>query len=357
MTAELMQKLNLPDLMTLNDGTPVRQASQWPLRRAELIDLLSREEYGYTPKAPSRVEGAIVSGDDNAFAGKAVQQRIELTFDTPAGSFTFPMMLTYPKADRAVPVFVNVAFRPDLPERYCPLEEIIDRGYALASFCYTDVTADGAEIDGLAVKYPVDEKTGWGKIGMWAFACSRVLDYLEDRPEIDSARAAVVGHSRLGKTALWCGAQDERFSMVISNDSGCSGAAITRNKVGEKIADITDRFPFWFCGNYRNWRGREDEMPFEQHMLLALVAPRLLYVCSADQDQWAHPENEFLGCCAASPAWRLLRLPGLITDGRMPELNAPLHDGSVCYHVRPGTHFFSRTDWNYQMDCRDRHGV
>ena len=205
--------------------------------------------------------------------------------------------------------------------------------------------------------YPIDEKTGWGTIGMWAFAASRVLDYLETRSDVDAQRACVTGHSRLGKTALWCAAQDERFTMAVSNDSGCSGAAISRGKVGESIERITRVFPYWFCGNYRAWADREYEAPFDQHMLLSLIAPRRLYVCSAIEDTWADPESEFLACVAASPAWTVQRVPGLITPDAMPAVNQPLMEGGVCYHVRTGTHFHSRTDWNWHMDCRDRYHI
>ncbi|MBE5808616.1 MAG: hypothetical protein E7317_09805, partial [Clostridiales bacterium] len=294
----------LPPLMVMQDGEKVRTEEQWRARRAELIDMLAREEYGYTPQAPDEVTGTVESSAE-AFAAKAVQETVTLSFDTPNGGFSFPFTLIVPHADGPAPVFVVIAFRPDVPDKYLPMEEIIDRGYAVATFCYKDVTSDSAEMDGIASMYPWDEKTGWGKIGMWAFAASRVMDYLETRPDIDASRACVTGHSRLGKTALWCGAQDERFGMVISNDSGCSGAALSRDKLGETVKAITDVFPYWFCGNYAAWADREEEMPFDQHMLLSLIAPRKLYVCSAEQDAWADPENEYLACCAASEAWQL----------------------------------------------------
>ena len=364
----LCEKLNmrrLPEVLIMNDGRRVQTPDDWRARRREIIELFSREEYGFTPAAPERVTGVIEPSipengwetDESAFANKAVQQAIRLTFDTPGGSFSFPMMLAVPKGVKKAPVFVCIAFRKAFPDRYLPVEEIIDHGFAVAAFCYKDVTDDSADFDKLAALYPRDEKTGWGKIGMWAFAASRVLDYLETREDIDLSRVCVTGHSRLGKTALWCAAQDERFSMAVSNDSGCSGAALSRQSAGETIVDITDRFPFWFCGNYQAWRGRENDMPFDQHMLLALMAPRTVYVCSAQEDQWADPRNEFLSCAAASEAWSLLRVPGLIAPDAMPELNQPLMDGGVCYHIRTGTHFHSRTDWGWHMACREKHGI
>ena len=356
MLKEKLAARGIPALMTMNDGTPVKTPDGWRARRRELIDLLSREEYGYTPAAPEKVTGEILERAD-AFANKAVQQTVSVSFETPKGLFSFPFTLIAPKAVQKAPVFVVIAFRPEVPDQYLPAEEIIDHGFAVATFFYKDVSDDSGVFDKLAELYPRDEKTGWGKIGMWAFAASRVLDYLETREDIDAARACVAGHSRLGKTALWCGAQDERFSMVVSNDSGCSGAAVSRDKVGETVGRIATVFPYWFCGNFQAWKEREHEMPFDQHMLLALVAPRRLYVCSAEEDTWADPESEFLGCFAASEAWTALRVPGLIAPDAMPEVGAPLTEGGVCYHLRAGSHFFSRTDWLNHMACREKHGV
>ena len=356
MLKEKLAARGIPALMTMNDGRPVKTPDDWRARRVELIDLLSREEYGYTPAAPEKVTGEVEAKAD-AFANKASQETVRLSFDTPSGPFSFPFTLVTPKAVKKAPVFVVIAFRPEVPDRYLPTEEIIDHGFAIATFCYKDVTDDSAEFDKLAAMYPRDPKTGWAKIGMWAFAASRVLDYLETREEIDATRACVTGHSRLGKTALWCGAQDERFAMVISNCSGCSGAAISRDKIGESVDRIAQVFPFWFCGNYQAWRGREHEAPFDQHMLLSLVAPRKLYVCSAEEDSWADPQSEFLSCVAASEAWTALRVPGLVTPDEMPALNQPLTDGGVCYHVRSGSHFFSRTDWLNHMACREKYNI
>ena len=356
MLQDLIDNRKLPSLMVNAQGKNVRTVDEWLARRRELIELLSREEYGFTPPAPVNVTGEVTESGD-AFAEKAVMESVTISFTTPKGIFSFPIKLIYPKGRVNTPVFVYIAFRHEIPDKYVPAEEIIDRGYAIAVMCYKDVTSDGPDLDGLAAMYYREGDSCWGKIGMWAFAASRVLDYLETRPEVDATRACVNGHSRLGKTALWCGAQDERFAMVVSNDSGCSGAAITCDKTGETVEKIYRVFPFWFCERYGTWANREHEMPFDQHMLLSLVAPRRLYVCSAQTDDWADPRSEFLSACAASEAWRLLRVPGLITPDELPALDAPLQDGGVCYHVRTGSHFHSRTDWVWHMDARDRYGV
>ena len=343
----------LPSLLDAATRTP----ADWRARRAELLTTLSREEYGFTPAAPTSVRAEILS-TERVCAGKAMQTRVALSFDTPRGEFTFPFNLVIPVANRPVPAFAALCFRPDIPDKYLPMEEIVDHGFAVASIYYKDVTADGPELDGRAAMYPSDPATGWGKLGMGAFAASRVMDYLETLDSIDHSRVCVIGHSRLGKTALWCGAQDERFSMAVSNDSGCSGAAISRGKVGETIRDIADtRFPYWFCGNYRNWIDREYEAPFDQHMLLALLAPRRLYVCSATEDEWADPASEYAGAKAASEAWTFLRAPGLIGPETLPEADMPFHGGHVAYHLRTGPHFESRTDWNYVMAYREKYNV
>lgn len=391
----------LPPLMEMLDGSPVKTRDGWRARRFELLQMLSREEYGFTPAAPKQIFPEIQSTEISC-GGKALESRVTLSFETPNGLYSFPFVLIRPRTAEPVPAFVVINFRPDIPDKYIPVEEIIDRGYALAVVYYKDVTDDSAKMDGLAAMYPVDPQTGWGKIGMWAFACSRVMDYLETLPCIDATRVCVSGHSRLGKTALWCAAQDERFSMAVSNDSGCSGAAISRGKVGESIRDIADvRFPYWFCGNYRSWMDREWAAPFDQHMLLALIAPRHLYVCSATEDEWADPVSEFLCAAAVSEVWNLHRVPGLVNAESIfssswlaPEANVdvdipvlddlfgeppldpwdgvifdpafsrptvaadkPLHDGCIAYHQRTGAHYFSRTDWNWHIDYRDKHHV
>lgn len=349
---------NLPPLLVMNDGTAVKSPDDWRVRRRELLDMLSREEYGYTPASPAGIRAEIESTEPT-FAGKATRSVVRIAFDTPGGEFSFPFTLIVPAASKPVPAFVIVAFKPDVPNPYLPAEEIIDHGFAIANMCYQDVTSDTAALDGIAAMYPRSAPDSWGKIGMWAFAASRVMDYLETRADIDPAHVCVTGHSRLGKTALWCAAQDERFAMAISNDSGCSGAAISRGKVGESIDAITDpeRFHYWFCENYRAWANREYDAPFDQHMLLSLIAPRRLYVCSAEEDQWADPESEYLGALAADEAWKLLRCPGLIAGEGMPAANAPLHEGGIAYHLRTGSHFHSRTDWLHHMAYREKHHV
>jgi hypothetical protein len=330
---------------------------QWNAYRREKIQFFERNVYGITPQAPAEVRAQKGPYERNAWAGKAEHYTATLSFDTPRGEFSFPVDIILPHSDKPLPLLLYASFLPYPNGRYGCIEEIVDRGYAMATFCYNDVTRDEQDFftSGLAAMYPRrGDGTDWGKIGMWAFAASRVMDYVQTLPEIDPNRIFCVGHSRLGKTALWCAIQDERFAGVESNESGCSGAAVTRGKKGEHIIDIVTRFPFWFCENYFQYANREETMPFDQHQLLALMAPRLLYVASAEGDEWSDAQSEFIGAALASEAYALLGVPGLINPGgEMPGVCEPLHGGRVAYHVRTGLHFMSRYDFGQIMTYLD----
>ena len=371
MFQKMLEERNLPELMKLNDGSPVKTPEDWRKRREEILDILRREIYGYAPEAPKEVRGRVEKRAEEAFGGKATQEKIWIEFDTPKGLFSFPMTLILPKKEEKVPMFLLLNFRPEIPDKYFPAEEIVDHGYGVAVICYEEVSRDNnhsterfedpngyftAPEDGLSAMYSRDRKTGWGKIGVWAWAASRGMDYLCTRPEVDKERVCVVGHSRLGKTALWAGAQDERFSMVCSNDSGCGGAAIFREKIGEDIKFMAEAIPFWFCGNYCDYAGREAELPYDQHFLLALIAPRALVVASASEDSWADPTSELLATVAAEPAFLLTGQPGMEKTDRIPQANTFLLQGNPAYHNREGKHFLSRTDWLSYMRFRELHG-
>lgn len=350
----LLEERNLPPLLP---GGP--SADLWQARRDEIIELLSREEYGYLPAPPGAVQAETLLAEPRDFAGKAFHTRVRLGFDTPGGPFCFPVDFVVPYADEKPPLIIYISFTPYDNGRYKPVEEIIDAGFAFASFCYQDITADTDDgfFSGLAALYPRrGDGTDWGKISMWAWAAGRVLDYALTTGEIDPGRIFCAGHSRLGKTALWCAGTDTRFAGAYSNDSGCSGAALSRGKAGERIENITRVFPYWFCENYAAYAGREDAAAFDQHFLLALLAPRLLYVASAADDAWADPVSEFLCCAAAGPAWELHGASGLVCGDCLPSAGAFFPQGRIGYHLRNGTHYHSRYDWNRFMEFVKMHG-
>ena len=353
---EELARRALPPILTMNDGSPVTREN-WPLRREEMMEALMTYSYGRTPPAPLRVWGEPLPAPNeftDTCAGKVRQEKIRLSFRTERGVCAFPFALSIPRRVEKPPVFLNLAFRPDIPDRYLPLEEITDAGWAVATVCYQDMVNDnhfGDFSGGIAAHFGTTATRGpeeWGKIGMWAYGASRVLDYLLTRSDIDAAHTAVIGHSRLGKTALWTAAQDERFFAAVSNDSGYGGAATSKHGQGERVRDFLRAGSWdWYCENFKQFIDeKEDAKPYDQSWLLALIAPRLLCVGSAAEDRGADPLSECLTTLWASQAWTLLGRPGLVAPGRLPAPGDAFQEGCVSYHLRPGKHFLSREDWN-----------
>lgn len=347
---EELSKRNIPDILTFADGEKVTLPEQWEKRRLEIVDILSREEYGYAPKAPFNVTSEIVSCKEHNYAGKAVSSNIKIKVGTDAGEFVFPLYQIIPNNIEKSPAFVHIAFRSDVPDMYMPVEEIIDNGFALFMFNYNDISYDGKDgfSSGVAVHYD-RKKYSWGKISMWAWAASRVMDYLQTLKSLDLDNIAVTGHSRLGKTCLWCGANDTRFQFIFSNNSGCSGDAVTRGKTGEHVDAITKNFDYWFCSDYQKYVNKEETMPFDQHFLVAAIAPRRVYCGAAAEDTWADPYSQFLSYYAASDVYELLGKKRLSCEDRMPVPGDTYDGGDLGYHLRSGEHFFSRYDWNRYM--------
>lgn len=329
-----------------------------PLRpREEMLEILQREEYGFVPEAPETLafseEHRVLS--PRFCAGHAVCDRVTVTGTLRGKAFSFPFYAVTPTKPGPHPFFVHINFRGAVPDMYMPTEELVDNGFAALSFNYKDVTSDDGDFtSGLAGNLFPDGRRGPadpGKIALWAWAAMRVMDWACLHPDLlDLSRSAVCGHSRLGKTALLTAALDERFTVGYSNDSGCSGAALARGTGGERVGDICKNFPFWFCENYLKWVGNEEAMPFDQHYLIAAIAPRKALAGSASLDDWADPVSEQLAVLAASPAFR----KGLVCPDRPAEVGEGFLDGDAGYHLREGAHYFSRADWHRLMEFMRR---
>lgn len=376
-------RYTLPSLLTLATGQPVRDAKTWTSRRRpELFRLLESQMFGRAPAPPARLDFTVAGIDRKALGGKAIRKQVTLTLNGHPVS----VLLYIPAgASSPPPVFLGLNFTGNhtvnadpgilLPRVWTrdhhqlpapesargasasrwPVEMILARGFALATAYYEEIEPDfdGGIAHGIRAGLPQPAPGEWNAIAAWAWGLSRIVDYLETDHDVDPRRIALVGHSRLGKTALWAAAADTRFGLVVSNDSGEGGAALSRREFGEQVANLNRSFPHWFCANYKRYSGRESEMPFDSHMLLALIAPRPLYVASAQEDLWADPRGEFLAAVAAGPAWQLFGLKGIGTT-EMPPVNHPVGD-TVRYHVRTGKHDITAYDWEQYLSFAAAH--
>lgn len=321
--------------------------------REDIKQTFQREEYGFFPDNPLSVSGKVISSEET-MAGKSMLEKIELTMVLKEGSYTFPFWYCYPKRKKNKTV-VLINFRDCFPDKYLPAEEVIDDGWAVADMCFNDVTTDNGDFsNGFAALFDREKPGAAGKIVMWAYAAMRIADYLETREETDMANLAVAGHSRLGKTAIVTAAFDERFKYCHSNCSGTCGAATfsMRTEKSEPIGVISSVFPYWFCPDFNKYTDKEKEMPFEQYMLMSLIAPRVLSVGSAVEDLWANPPAELYSAEQASKIWELYGEKALETT--QTELGTVYGD-KVTYYVRNGKHFFSRDDWNRFLKVFDEY--
>jgi len=364
-----MPAYTLPDPLTAADGRKIATPEDWKkVRRPEVLELFRKHVYGRVPATPYRKDFRVANEDPKAMDGAATLRQVDITVTAGEKSLVIRLVLFIPnRVPKPVPAFLLICNRdaknidPARKEKsdFWPAEEAVARGYAIAAFLNADVDPDRHDgfkdgIHGMldAGARPPD---AWGTIAAWAWGASRVMDYFETDRDIARDKVAVIGHSRGGKTALWAGAEDERFALACSNDSGCGGAALSRRKVREKetVARINKAFPHWFCETFRTYGDREDALPVDQHMLVALMAPRAVSVASADQDLWADPRGEFLSALHAGPVYRLFGKKGL-GDAEMPPVGEPLRGDGVGYHIREGKHNLTLFDWKCHMDFADR---
>ena len=362
------QDLELPNVLGVS---PAKTKEEWiRTGRPKTLELFTKHVYGRAPVGkPDTLAFKVIQEDPKAMKGAATLKIVEISYSGPGGSSKFNLITFIPnKATKPAPGYLlifnrgpeNIDPTRKRKDDFWPAETIVERGYVAATFFNGDLSTDknlnfnnGAHkvFDNYEGERPGD---AWATIAAWAWGASRALDYFETDPSIDATKFAVVGHSRGGKTALWAGANDERFALTISNNSGCTGAALARRKHGERVGRINKVFPHWFCGNYKNFDEKEDDLPIDQHQLVALMAPRAVYVASASKDDWADPQGEFLAAVHAEPVYELFGLKGLETT-TFPEPNSPIQIGHIGYHLRAGKHNLTDYDWEQYMNFGDIH--
>jgi len=380
----------LPDPLTMEDGSKVETAEQWyGQRRGELLHLFETEMFGKVPPRPSGMHFKVVEEDTGVFAGTATRKQVRIYF-TEGDEHYMTLLIYLPnQVEGPVPIFLGANFQgnptvnpdpgilyPDEEQiaRYqvyrhyergsmsnrWPVGMILASGYGLATFCKTDLDPefdDGFQngVHALFYKegqdYPAPDE--WGSISAWSWGYSRAIDYLETEKRVDAGKIAVVGHSRLSKTALWTAARDTRVAMAFPNNPGCCGAAISRRRFGETLETIIRHYHYWFCGNFHKYERSEDMLPFDQHELIALVAPRPVYIASGEYDSWSDPKGEFEALVQASRVYEFLGLPGLGTSVN-PGPWKPLQDGLIGYHLRSGPHDITTWDWSQFIRFADK---
>ena len=363
---EKVPAFTLPDLLITSSGRKVTTVKEWmKVRRPEVLELFRENIFGRVPETPYTKSYKIVNEDNNAMNGAATLKQVDITINSEGKSLIIHLIMFVPnKVKKPVPAFLMIDIRgPEnndptrkIKSEFWPAEEIIARGYAISVFSNSDVDPDNFDefrngIHGI-LDMGVRKPDAWGSLAAWAWGASRCMDYFETDKDINKKKVAIVGHSRGGKTALWAGAEDQRFSLVIANESGAGGAALARRRYGETVARINSAFPHWFCSNYKKFAGNENVMPVDMHMLLALIAPRALYIDCASDDLWGDPKGCYLALYNALPVFQIFDKASMIPD-IMPPLNKQAIEGKVGFHIRDGAHNMLLQDWKCFMDFAD----
>jgi hypothetical protein len=392
---ELPEHRELPDPLAMFNGQRIATPDEWrQKRRPELTALFEFYMYGRAPAPPDNLRSKVDRTDANYFGGKATKKEVSISCG-PAGTPEIHLLVVVPnRRARRAPLFLGTNFHGNhtlvddplvaLPVTWMPehtpgavdhratdagrgteinvwnLEKSIDRGYGVATFYCGDVDPDKPDFtDGVHPYYFEAGRTEpgpheWGTIAAWAWGISRAVDYLVTDADVDPQRIAVVGHSRLGKTALLAAAMDDRIAMAIPLQAGCGGTAPSRGRVGESVKQINDRFPHWFCATFKEFNEQVERLPFDQHSLVALVAPRPVLFANAVEDEWANPAGQFEVLKAADPVYRLLSVDGLGSADHMPDTRKLVGE-RLGYFIRPGKHSMTLEDWQTFWDFADKH--
>ncbi|SIO24900.1 hypothetical protein SAMN05444166_3238 [Singulisphaera sp. GP187] len=391
--SQLPAQAGLPDPLVMLDGHRVASQEEWVAkRRPELKALFQHYMYGVMPSAPEKIATTVARVDRDYFGGKATKKEVAITFGPSATPEIYLLLVVPNRREGPAPVFLGINFcgnhtvvndpKVALPSSWMPkscpgcvdnratdagrgsqvnvwsIEDVIDRGYAVATFYSGDVAPDHPDFtDGVIPHYykPGQSKPGphdWATVAAWAWGLHRAVDYLITNQDIDKSKISVIGHSRMGKAAIVAAAFDERIALAIPHQAGCGGTAPSRGTVGESVKRINTSFPHWFDAEFKAFNDQPDRLPFDQNGLVALVAPRPVLFTNAVDDTWANPEGQFEVLKGADPVYRFLGVEGLEAD-QMPE-TGKLIDSRLGYHIRPGKHSMGKDDWKVFLDYADR---
>ena len=369
---------DLPALLVTSEGERVETVEEWQtMRRPQILTMFSNLVYGSVPAAAANMEPEyeVVARDASFMDGKATRKDVKIRFQNDRGTAEMHILVFTPNNRiEPAPAIMKHSFNNTQSDDFdehaeragrlrngWPVGDLFDRGFGFVAVYQQDLVGHnevGFDRGVHRLCYPEGQSFPrahqWGVLSTVAWGGSRALDYLEQDPEIDARRVAVMGHSKMGKAALWTAARDQRFAMAISAQSGCAGAALWRRKSGETLKKMVTRFPYWLCRNAWKFVEQEDDLPVDQHMLLALMAPRPVYVASGIEDTWADPRGEYASAYHAGEVYRLYGKP-VLQSAALPPLGEPITDTQIGYHVRAGGHSVEDYDWQRFFDFAEQH--
>ncbi|MHC4566909.1 MAG: alpha/beta hydrolase family protein [Planctomycetota bacterium] len=368
---------DLPPLLVTAEGKTIETPEEWMnVRRPQILSLFGNLVYGCVPKpeSPIKTKFEVKKIDSEFMGGKAMRKDVQIISNDKGKAEMLVLVFVPNKATKPAPAFMKHSFNNTKSRDFdvhsmwkgrlrngWPLGKFFDRGYAFVAVYQQDLVGHN-EVEFLKGIHPLFYRKGqsfpkaheWGVLSAVAWGAMRAMDYLQTDSDVDHDRVAIMGHSKMGKAALWTAAQDERFALAISAQSGCAGAALWRRRSGETLEKMVTRFPYWLCRNAWKFVDREDDLPVDQHMLLACIAPRPVYVHSGVEDTWADPRGEYLSAYHASEVYRLLGKKGLTSESS-PPVGEAIIESSVGYHIRKGGHSIEMYDWERFLDFADYH--